>query len=77
MPMLHGVRNVGGLDNVLNHNRSPEVISLRFDGPSIFRESFLPTVSSKVVQFLIKNIRSKHGIHNQLPSQHASAKEFN
>jgi hypothetical protein len=62
MPMLHGVSDIGSLDQMLNDNRSLEIqiVFLVSVGP-------FPTLAAEFLQVFIKDISHHNCIDHQTP----------
>mmetsp|Transcript_255 Transcript_255/g.640 ORF Transcript_255/g.640 Transcript_255/m.640 type:complete len:345 (+) Transcript_255:326-1360(+) len=69
VPMLHGVANVGSLDNVLDHNRSFSVNVFLLERGfhfSNFLECHIPSRVTQRFEFLIKDISCHHRVGYQV-----------
>jgi hypothetical protein len=64
-PVLHGMRHIGRLNDVFNHNCRAEVIII-FVGQIALRKCRIPSILAKAVELLIKDISRKHNVDEDL-----------
>jgi hypothetical protein len=74
VPVLHGVGNVGGLDNVLNENSCSQRSIVGFVSATVFRsfggEGSVPTFFPSLIQLAVENVGGKYNIYDQLTEAH-------
>jgi hypothetical protein len=69
MPVLHRMRHIGRLDQVLNHNGGFSVHSILlglFMAACAIRKGLFPTVVAKCLQILVHNVSGHDRVDNKL-----------
>lgn len=66
MPVLHGVRDVGSLDNVFNNDRGLVVLKGNITVMFLTVESNIPPRLSQRLEFLVEDICSHDRVNNEM-----------